>query len=193
MGLREKLGWAPDTFVVLVMGGGSGIFDKSFIEHLQSDIFPPNVQFVIVCGRNVKLLHLLHEALGDRDNVMLTGFLKGIHKWMAAADVLITKPGGLTTSEAMALQLPMLLLEPRLGQEQDNADYLIQAGLAYPCRVDNLGEQLQRLAQQPSLLEQMREKAGLCRQKDSARLAIMYIMSMLSDTHEGISSLQKYA
>lgn len=191
--LREKLGLAPDTFVALVMGGGSGIFDKSFIKHLQSGIFPPHLQFIIVCGRNVKLLHRLHEVLGDRDNVMLTGFLEEIHEWMAAADVLITKPGGLTTSEAMALQLPMLLLEPQLGQEQDNADYLIQAGLAYPCRVDNLEDQLQWFVQQPSLLEQMRAKAKLSRQQDSARLAVMHIMNMHSETHKGISSFQKYA
>jgi processive 1,2-diacylglycerol beta-glucosyltransferase len=191
--LREKLGLAPDTFVVLAMGGGSGIFDKSFIEHLQSGIFPPHLQFIIVCGRNVKLLHRLHEVLGDRDNVMLTGFLEGIHEWMAAADVLITKPGGLTTSEAMALQLPMLLLEPRLGQEQDNADYLIQAGLAYPCRVDHLEDQLQWLIQRPSLLEQMRAKARLSRQQDAARLAVMHIMNRHSETHEGMSSFQKYA
>lgn len=171
--LREKLALALDAFVVLVMGGGCGIIDKSFIEQMQSDSFPPNVQFVIVCGRNVKLLYRLREALGDRDNVILTGFMEGIHEWMASADVLITKPGGLTTSEALALQLPMLLLEPRLGQEKDNADYLIQAGVAYLCQIDNLQDQLQRLVQQPSLLEEMREKAGLCRQQDSARHAVM--------------------
>jgi processive 1,2-diacylglycerol beta-glucosyltransferase len=153
------------------------------------------VQFVIVCGRNVKLLYRLHEALGDRDNVMLTGFLEGIHEWMASADVLITKPGGLTTSEALALQLPMLLLEPRLGQEKDNADYLIQTGVAYLCQIDNLQDQLQRLVQQPSLLEEMREKAGLCRQQDSARHAVMQILSMQNDTQEEkwVCSLQQYA
>ncbi|WP_025718201.1 MGDG synthase family glycosyltransferase [Paenibacillus sp. 1-18] len=193
--LREKLALPLDTFVVLVMGGGCGIINKSFIELMQSDSFPPNVQFVIVCGRNVKLLNRLHEALGDRDNVMLTGFLEGIHEWMASADVLITKPGGLTTSEALALQLPMLLLEPRLGQEKDNADYLIQAGVAYLCQIDNLQDQLQQLVQQPSLLEEMREKAGLCRQQDSARHAVMQILSMQSDTQEEkwVCSLQQYA
>lgn len=186
---------ALDAFVVLVMGGGCGIIDKSFIEQMQSDSFPPNVQFVIVCGRNVKLLYRLREALGDRDNVILTGFLEGIHEWMASADVLITKPGGLTTSEALALQLPMLLLEPRLGQEKDNAGYLIQAGVAYLCQIDNLQDQLQRLVQQPSLLEEMREKAGLCRQQDSARHAVMQILSMQSDTQEEkwVCSLQQYA
>ncbi|MDQ0046465.1 processive 1,2-diacylglycerol beta-glucosyltransferase [Paenibacillus polymyxa] len=193
--LREKLALALDAFVVLVMGGGCGIIDKSFIEQMQSDSFPPNVQFVIVCGRNVKLLYRLREALGDRDNVILTGFLEGIHEWMASADVLITKPGGLTTSEALALQLPMLLLEPRLGQEKDNADYLIQAGVAYLCQTDNLQDQIQRLVQQPSLLEEMREKTGLCRQQDSARHAVMQILSMQSDTQEEkwVSSLQQYA
>ncbi|MGG1941660.1 glycosyltransferase [Paenibacillus polymyxa] len=193
--LREKLALGLDAFVVLVMGGGCGIIDKSFIEPMQSDSFPPNVQFVIVCGRNVKLLYRLQEALGDRDNVMLTGFLEGIHEWMASADVLITKPGGLTTSEALALQLPMLLLEPRLGQEKDNADYLIQTGVAYLCQIDNLQDQLQRLVQQPSLLEEMREKAGLCRQQDSARHAVMQILSMQNDTQEEkwVCSLQQYA
>ncbi|MCV9951664.1 MGDG synthase family glycosyltransferase [Paenibacillus sp. BT-177] len=193
--LREKLALPLDAFVVLVMGGGCGIIDKSFIEQMQSDSFPPNVQFVIVCGRNVKLLNRLHEALGDRDNVMLTGFLEGIHEWMASADVLITKPGGLTTSEALALQLPMLLLKPQMGQEKDNASYLIQAGVAYLCQIDSLQDQLQRLVQQPSLMEEMRENAGLCRQQDSARHAVMQILNMQSDTQEEkwVCSLQQYA
>ncbi|AZH29628.1 glycosyltransferase [Paenibacillus sp. M-152] len=193
--LREKLALPLDAFVVLVMGGGCGIIDKSFIEQMQSDSFPPNVQFVIVCGRNVKLLNRLHEALGDRDNVMLTGFLEGIHEWMASADVLITKPGGLTTSEALALQLPMLLLEPQMGQEKDNASYLIQAGVAYLCQIDSLQDQLQRLVQQPSLMEEMRENAGLCRQQDSARHAVLQILNMQSDTQEEkwVCSLQQYA
>lgn len=193
--LRRKLGLALDSFVVLVMGGGSGMIDKSFIEQLQSDKFPPHMQFIIVCGRNVKLLHRLHEVLGDRDNVVLTGFLEGIQEWMAAADILITKPGGLTTSEAMALKLPMLLLEPRLGQEKDNAEYLIQAGVAYPCQIDNLKDQLQMLVQQPSQLQKMKERAGLCKQQDSARLAVMHIMDLLIHTREEkeLSSLHKYA
>ncbi|MBM6994724.1 galactosyldiacylglycerol synthase [Paenibacillus sp. DXFW5] len=193
--LREKLALVPDAFIVLVMGGGYGMIDKSFIKQLQSDTYPDNLQFVIVCGRNGKLLNYLREELRDRDNIMLTRYLERIHEWMAAADVLITKPGGLTTSEALALQLPMLLLEPRLGQEKDNAGYLLQTGVANLCQIDNLQDQLQRLVQQPFILGEMRGKAELCKQQDSARQVVKQILSMQSDKPEEkwVHSMQQYA
>ncbi|MFE5321711.1 hypothetical protein ACFQ88_23715 [Paenibacillus sp. NPDC056579] len=87
----------------------------------------------------------------------------------------------------------MLLLEPRLGQKKDNADYLTQAGVAYLCQIDNLQDQFQLLVQQPSLLDEMRGKVGLCKQQNSARH--VQILNMQSDTQEEkwVCSLQQYA
>jgi len=175
--LREKLGLDPSAFVVMVMGGGFGMIKGTFIEQLKSNQFPPHVQFVFVCGRNVKLLHRMSEALEGRRNVLLKGYIDGIQDWMACADVLITKPGGLTTSEAQALQLPMMLFESTLGQELDNANYLTRKGVAVWCEEDRLPEQLQRLMDNPAMLQAMREKAGSSRQQHAAIHAVRQIMS----------------
>lgn len=182
--LREKFGIDPSSFVVLVMGGGWGMIDNTFIEQLQSKELLPHVQFIIICGRNVKMMHRMHEALHGKDNVQLKGFVEGIHEWMAVSDLLITKPGGLTTSEALAQQLPMLLFEPQLGQERDNAKYLIRKGVAMPCEVEMLQSELNEMVQHPELLQQMREKAGECRQQDSASRAVTQILKVTSDNVE---------
>ncbi|WP_259391555.1 MGDG synthase family glycosyltransferase [Paenibacillus sp. 1011MAR3C5] len=176
--LREKLGLDPAAFVVMVMGGGFGMIKGNFVEQLKSNQFPSNVQFVFVCGRNVKLLHRMSEALQGRDNILLKGYIDGIQDWMACADVLITKPGGLTTSEAQALQLPMILFESTLGQERDNANYLTRKGVAVWCQDDRLPAQLQQMMENPAILQTMREKAGSSRQQHSAIHAVRQIMNL---------------
>ena len=64
---------------------------------------------------------------------MAVGFTKEMDQYMAAADLLIGKAGGLTTSEALARGLPMALIEPIPGQEERNADHLLEAGAAIRC------------------------------------------------------------
>jgi processive 1,2-diacylglycerol beta-glucosyltransferase len=174
--LREKFGISPSSFVVLVAGGGWGMIDKAFVDLLQPKQFPANVTFVIICGRNEKLLGSLQEALPEREHVILQGYTEEMYEWMALADVLLTKPGGLTTSEALALRLPMLLFEPKLGQERDNADYLIGIGAAKECGMSELRDELYGLVYNRQRLHEMSERAGTCGQSDSARLAVGQIM-----------------
>ncbi|MFC7679985.1 glycosyltransferase [Paenibacillus sp. GCM10028914] len=193
--LREKFGIDPTSFVALVMGGGWGMIDHTFIDQVQSNLLRPDVQFIIICGRNVKLMHRVHEALHDKANVQIKGFVEEIHEWMAVSDILITKPGGLTTSEALAQQLPMLLFEPQLGQERDNAKYLIRKGVAMPCEVEMLQSQLNEMVEYPELLQDMRKKAGECRQQDSASQAVTKILNVISDTvvEKDTVSIPQYA
>ncbi|MHA6529349.1 MGDG synthase family glycosyltransferase [Paenibacillus sp. BAC0078] len=176
--LRAKHGMSQAAFIVLVMGGGEGMIDKDFIDQINSGSLPSNVQFVMICGRNRKLKENLQKELEGRPNVLLKGYVEGIHEWMALADVLMTKPGGLTTSEALASRLPMLLFEARLGQERDNADYLVSAGAAWECGVSELQQQLQRLMDNRRILSEMKERAGEFMHRDSARLALTTILNI---------------
>lgn len=183
--LREKLGLPPSSFVALVMGGGCGMIGADVIDQVRSNLLPPHVQFVFICGRNIRLLHRLDEAFRGRKDVLLKGFEDNIHEWMAAADVLLTKPGGLTTSEALALRLPMLLFEPKLGQERDNADYLLRKGVAVVCRSSELAGMLGHLSRNPELLGAMRERAERCGRRNSALHAIRHILSAASPAMSG--------
>jgi processive 1,2-diacylglycerol beta-glucosyltransferase len=124
---RHKL--PTDAAVILLSGGGLGLggLDRA-LEGIISSGRP--VHTVIVCGRNVELYHQLRERAKGISNIRVLGHTKRMHELMAAADLLLGKPGGLTTSEACALGLPMMLLRPLPGQEDQNARTLTEVGAA---------------------------------------------------------------
>ena len=88
-------------------------------------------EIVVVCGRNEagrKKLSSIRPP--SRHRVKLLGFTDKMRDLMAVADLLVTKPGGLTVSEALACGLPMALVSPIPGQEERNSDYLLENGAA---------------------------------------------------------------
>src|SRR6185369_15806480 len=86
-------------------------------------------QTVVVAGRNVELRRQL-AAEDRRHPTHVLGFVTNMHEWMAASDLIVTKPGGLTSAEAMALGKPMFILNPIPGQEAANSDFLLERGAA---------------------------------------------------------------
>jgi processive 1,2-diacylglycerol beta-glucosyltransferase len=136
---RRKLGLSPDARVLLISAGGYGVGP---VEHLVQDLLALKRpwQILAIAGKDEKLKKSLDQvsraagklpAGGDR--LVVVGFTKEMDQYMAAADVLIGKAGGLTTSEALARGLPMVLIEPIPGQEERNADHLLEAGAAIRC------------------------------------------------------------
>jgi processive 1,2-diacylglycerol beta-glucosyltransferase len=129
--LRRKYNLNPDLPTVLVMGGAYGVMgDMSQIcEELFT--YPRPIQVVVVTGRNERMKAQLEEILPQATNpVWVLGFVAEIYELMALADLMLTKAGGLTISEAMALQLPMILYRPIPGQEVQNAKFLVRSGVA---------------------------------------------------------------
>src|SRR5204862_988217 len=101
------------------------------------------------------------SPLRDARGLYAVGFTTEMDQYMAAADVLIGKAGGLTTSEALARGLPMVLIEPIPGQEERNADHLLEAGAAIRC--NNLPAAAWKIA---ALLN---DSARLTRMREAAR------------------------
>ena len=123
---------------------------------------------MVVAGRNEKLKRALETAAGPRAVVL--GFTSEIDEWMAVADLLVTKPGGLTTSEALARGLPMVLVHPIPGQEQRNADALLEAGAAVRANnVEALAWKVDALLGEPGRLDAMRAAARKAARPDAAR------------------------
>jgi processive 1,2-diacylglycerol beta-glucosyltransferase len=109
-------------------GHGVGPVEETYRALLASTI--PS-QLVVVCGRNESAkARLAAIRPPHRHRVKLLGFTERMRWLMAAADLLVTKPGGLTVSEALACGLPMVLVSPIPGQEERNADYLLENGAA---------------------------------------------------------------
>jgi len=128
--LRARLGLAPDRPVALVMGGGLGLGPVAATVRALHDTGSP-ASAVVIVGRNRALARRLEErARRDGADVRILGFVDNVFDWMRASDVLISKPGGLSTSEALAAGVPMILLRPLPGQEQRNARYLAARGAA---------------------------------------------------------------
>jgi processive 1,2-diacylglycerol beta-glucosyltransferase len=158
--LKEQLGLDLSLPIVLVMGGGDGFGPvSSIMDNLSHEPLP--FQLVIVVGKNVSLYkRLLTEASNLKQPIKVLGFIDNIDEYMNIADVIITKPGGLTTAEAMAKGLPLLIVDPIPGQETRNTEFLINKLIAI--KIDgNFGMVglLKELLNNPYILNNMRSKA----------------------------------
>jgi processive 1,2-diacylglycerol beta-glucosyltransferase len=159
--LVRKHGLDPNKPIVLIMGGGCGLFGGELLKRLDElEHMSQSVQFLIVCGSNEKMrLQLDEETTSSMHDFRIMGYIDYVHELMAISDLMITKPGGLTISEAMAMQLPMLLYKPLPGQEEDNARFLLGSGVAFKAdSVEELVFTLNYSLSNKVRLAKMREK-----------------------------------
>jgi len=128
--MREKLGLRPEAPTVVVSAGGFGLCPLDQLANELAD-GPGDAQFLVVAGRDEKLRKALEKvAAAKPGRVRPYGFVDNMHELMAASDLAVGKPGGLTSSECLAMGLPMVLVKPIPGQEERNADFLLEAGAA---------------------------------------------------------------
>jgi processive 1,2-diacylglycerol beta-glucosyltransferase len=125
-----------------------------------------SAQVVVICGRRPGLKERL-DALaavqqGDgRVALRVVGYTRAMDEYMAAADLLVGKPGGLTTAEALARGLPLVIVNPIPGQEERNADHLLEEGAAIRCNnLPVLADKIERLLADPARLAAMRASVG---------------------------------
>ena len=124
---KVQLGLA-DKFTVLLMGGSMGYGDIANVVKEIDDI-DGDFQIISVCGNNVEAKENI-DALNTKKRLLNYGYTTEISLLMDAADVIVTKPGGLTVSEALVKRLPMILCNSIPGHEQRNAMFLLNAGAA---------------------------------------------------------------
>ncbi|MEH7336189.1 glycosyltransferase [Neobacillus drentensis] len=176
----EKYGLDPQMPIVLVMGGGCGLIGDGSSTIKGFEELPNPVQLIIVCGHNEKLRMQLKEKLKDsKHRIHLTGYINYVHELMAISDLMITKPGGVTTFEAIAMELPMLLYKPIPGQEEDNAKFLVRTGVAIQATTDrDLTNQLAKILSNTNLLQQMKENSKQFHPKESAFASVEVMMQV---------------
>ncbi len=132
--LRERLDLPHDRHVVLLMGGGLG---TAPVERMLCALKPVRapIAAVALAGRNPgSRRRICQRAESMAFPVRALSFVDNVYDYMHAADVLVTKPGGLTTAEALVAQIPMVLCRPLPGQEERNARVLVDAGAAVRAR-----------------------------------------------------------
>ena len=165
----QKIGFDPGTPVLLLMGGSHGFGP---LAQLTERIYRSSlkVQLMVVCGKNETLFRRLsRQAARLQEKVRVFGFVENVNELMEITTCLITKPGGITTAEALAKGLPMILLNPIGGQETANAEFLLKEGIAvkarHPSEVLSL---VQDLLEHPVKLMEMRRSTERQRRPASA-------------------------
>lgn len=167
--LRSRLGLPQDRAIVLLMGGGLGIGPiGKMLDAL--DESHADICAVAIVGRSARSeARVLERARNVRYPVRVMRFVDNVYDYMHAADALISKPGGLTTAEALAAQIPMILFKPLPGQEERNTRFLIRHGAAIrPKRVDDLAASAAALLRDPAARARMREAMQRIAKPDAA-------------------------
>ena len=160
--MRLRHGLAADKTTLLVSAGGFGVGGVEDLFTCLSEL-QHEAQVLFLCGRNEGLKKKLDKLAarrktGSRVSFKNLGFTTQVDELMSASDILLGKPGGLTTSEALAKGLVFVIVNPIPGQEERNSDHLLEEGVAIRCnnlpalsyKVDQLLEDTSRFARMQS-------------------------------------------
>jgi processive 1,2-diacylglycerol beta-glucosyltransferase len=162
--MRAKHGLDPDRPTILVSAGGFGV---GRIDEVMTSLHKlrHRAQVIVICGKNVELKDRMHSlthdlAPGHHVHVNVVGYTTEIDEYMAASDLIVGKPGGLTTSEALARGLVYVVVNPIPGQEERNSDHLLEEGAAIRCNnLPVLAYKINRLLDDENRLAIMRANA----------------------------------
>ena len=182
--LRERLRLSPERLTVLVTSGGTtvGPFEQvvGSLAHLEA-VLPQRLQLLVVCGDDGRTRDRLTERAGTFGMPMqVFGFIDHMAELMAASDLIVTKAGGLTVSEALGSGVPIVLYHVIPGQERLNAQFVARhdAGLIAP-HPRHVARAVRRLAEEPARLARMREAAKALSQPDAAERIVAQVVGPL--------------
>jgi processive 1,2-diacylglycerol beta-glucosyltransferase len=178
----RELGMDPQRRTLLLMGGGAGVGNlEQVATHLLAQ--DADFQLIVLAGKNEAALTELRKlALAHPSRLFPQGYTHQVERLMACADLVITKPGGLTTSECLAIGVPMIVHSPIPGQEERNADYLLEQGAALKA-VDTVGLEYRvaELLASPSRLAQLRERTRALARPHAARDVLRIVLAAAAE------------
>ena len=183
----KEFGLSPDKLTILLMGGsfGAGNIKETLEELLTID---RDFQIIVITGRNEHLKDKLSKTLNStvhNKNVCLLGYTNKMNDILASIDVLISKPGGLTTTEALLNDVPMIVPYFIPGQEEENLDFLTNCGAALrTTKKYSLPVLLKVLIDDPSRLDTLRKNIISIRKSDSAVNISNLVVDILSDNNQ---------
>lgn len=179
--ILENLGLSPNRPTFLIMGGAYGVLGGAkWVCRFLADSEVP-VQSIVVCGQDEKLFKSLDQVVEEaRNPVVRFGYVTNVEELMTAADIIITKAGGLTVSEALTKRLPIVVFKPIPGQEAENAVYLERIGAGRTANTDEeLEKVLANLLHHPKELEQMRQAAAKALPGQAAERAVEHMLGLV--------------
>ena len=181
--MRRKHGLRPEVTTILLSAGGFGVGP---VEHLLQALMEMkhSAQVIAVCGRNEELKKQIEELNHRRPRsakvtIKPIGFTTEMDEYMTAADIMVGKPGGLTTSEALAKGLLMVIVNPIPGQEERNSDHLLEEGVAIRCNnLPVLADKIDRLLDDGKRLTAMRANVKRMARPNAARDIVRKLLEL---------------
>ncbi|HIR56316.1 MAG TPA: glycosyltransferase [Candidatus Gallacutalibacter pullicola] len=159
--LQQELGLTPGLPTILIMAGSFGVTNIAKIYRSIAVIDMP-FQMIVITGRNQRLYDYFSEIIPESPKkTKLVFFTNEVEKYMHASDLIITKPGGLTVSEALACNIPLAVFDAIPGQEEDNANFLLQHEMAIRIQKgEDCADSIRALLQDHERLEKMRSSCA---------------------------------
>ncbi len=158
-----ELNFKPDKKTILFFGGGEfGLGKTRTVEIFEGFVqYCTDMQIIAIAGKNEKMRLAFEKVVLNyqaKERVIVFEYTTQVPEFMCISDLVVTKPGGLTTTESLASHLPMVIINPIPGQEEENAEFLESNGIAVWIRKqDNVLEILENLFSHPDNLENMKE------------------------------------
>lgn len=175
--VRASYGLHPEKTTLLLSAGALGVGPTELIvERLKQ--LRHDAQTIVVCGRSEEVKQRVTQAAaGHHGKFCILGYSDRMHELMHISDLFIGKPGGLTTSEALACGLPMAVFSPIPGQEERNADHLLEEGAGIRCNeLTTLPFKIDRLLGNPARLSAMRAAARAMGHPNAARTIVQTLI-----------------
>jgi processive 1,2-diacylglycerol beta-glucosyltransferase len=172
--MRAKHGLFADRTTILLSAGGFGVGPVEHILESLSELRHP-AQVVALCGRNEELRRRVERlaariATPGQVAIKAIGHTREMDEYMSASDILLGKPGGLTTSEALSKGLAFVIVNPIPGQEERNSDHLLEEGVAIRCNnLPALAYKIERLLADPPRFAAMQSASRRMSRPNAAR------------------------
>lgn len=168
---RRQLDLDESSKVVLVMGGGLGFgIDVDDIVELLD--IGPEVHILVICGKSKKLFTKFteYEEEHTTGRLHIYGYVDNVHVMMSAADIFVSKPGGISSTEAFMKNLPMVIINPLAGQEERNAEFMMNCGLALQAtKTFSIDEAVNLLINDKIMIEEIADNINRIINKNSTR------------------------
>ena len=184
---KVKVGVAPEHKHLLMMCGSMGCGPMKKLLHKLSVQIPENWEISVICGNNQKLKKRLAKKYGSRQNIHIRGFVKDMGTMMDSAELYLTKPGGISVTEAAVKGLPMVFIDAVAGCEEYNRIYFIRKGGAKTGgTVDEVAKVCLKLMSDKEKRQRMQEKLSEAEQVNAAQF-IYEKMKNLTENNDDTS------
>ena len=172
--ILESFGLTPGKKTVLFFGGGElGLGKTHTLDIFKSFVRNDNIQIVAISGKNPKMREHFEDfvtEMGKQDSVKILEYTDKVAQLMSISDLVVTKPGGLTTTESLASGLPIVVINPIPGQEEENAEFLEQNKVAiWIKKGDNIEKILNDLFSNTNKMQEMKVRARLMAKRNSTK------------------------